>query len=104
MNRCGVCNMNKIFESSILVISDDVVSCDLDGETAILNIESGIYYGLDPIGAKIWNSLQKPCSISYLVNLIINEYNVTEKRCKTDIFELLNDFINNGLVKVNASN
>lgn len=96
--------MDKIFDSSVVVISDDVVSCDLDGEAAILNIESGIYYGLDPIGAKIWNSIQKPCSISYLVNLIINEYDVEEKRCKTDIIELVHDLIDNGLVKFNVSN
>jgi hypothetical protein len=96
--------MNKIIDSSIVVISTDVVSCDLDGEAAILNIESGIYYGLDPIGAKIWNILQNPCSISDLINSITKEYDVEEERCKTDIFELVNDLIDNGLVKVNALN
>jgi len=96
--------MSKIFDSSFVVISDDVVSCDLNGEAAILNIESGIYYGLNPIGAKIWNSLKTPSNLTDLVEMILDEYDVEEERCKTDIFELINDLVNNGLVKVNASN
>lgn len=95
--------MNKIYRSSF-IISDDVVSCDLDGEAAILNIESGVYYGLDPIGGKIWNSLKNPCKLEYLVKMIKDEYDVEEERCKNDIYELINDLIDNGLVKVNASN
>lgn len=96
--------MNKIYDLSVLSISEDVVSCDLDGEAAILNIESGIYFGLDPIGAKIWNSLQEPCSTNDLVDMILREYDVEEERCKTDIIELINDLIDNGLVKFNESN
>ena len=95
--------MNKIYKSSFM-ISDDVVSCDLDGEAAILNIESGIYYGLDPIGAKIWNSLKNPCKLVDLVEMITSEYDVEEERCKKDLFELVNDLIDNGLVKSNESN
>ena len=52
--------MAKITRDTIVVVADEVVSCDLDGEAAILDIKDGIYYGLDPIGAKIWNLIQKP--------------------------------------------
>lgn len=96
--------MNKITNSSTLVISDDVVSCDLDGEAAILNIDSGIYFGLDPIGAKIWNSLKKPCEISDLMKMILNEYDVDEEILKNDLFELVNDLMKYGLVKINVQN
>ncbi|ADZ09099.1 hypothetical protein Metbo_0849 [Methanobacterium lacus] len=96
--------MNKIYDISSLVVADDVVSCNLDDEVAILNTQSGIYYGLDPIGAKIWNSLQKPCSISDLIELILEEYDVEEERFKTDLLDLVNDLKEKGLVKVNVSN
>lgn len=96
--------MNKIIDSSSIVVSDDVVSCDLDGEAAILNIESGIYFGLDPIGSKIWNSIQNPCKISNLVNMIMSEFDVEEEKCENDVIELINELIENGLAKVNESN
>ena len=43
-----------------MVATKDQVSCDLAGEAAILNIKSGVYYGLDPVGARIWNLMQEP--------------------------------------------
>ena len=52
-------NMTKISINSTVMVADDVVSCDLDGEAAILNIKDGVYYGLDPVGAKIWNLINK---------------------------------------------
>ena len=86
---------------STVVVADDVVSCDLDGEAAILNLENGVYYGLDPIGAKIWNLIQKPRVLNEIVEMIFSEYDVDKNRCKSDIFDLIEDLLDNGLVKVN---
>ena len=68
--------MAKITRDTIIVVADEVVSCDLDGEAAILNIKDGIYYGLDPVGAKIWNLIQKPLVIDEIIKIILNEYDV----------------------------
>ncbi len=93
--------MTKLSNNSTVVVTDDVVSCDLDGEAAILNIEDGVYYGLDPIGAKIWNLIQKPCLLNDVVETIWQEYEVDKEQCKQDILELMEELINNGLVKIN---
>jgi len=96
--------MNKISNVSMIVIAEDVVSCDLDGEAAILNMNNGTYYGLDPIGAKIWNMLKNPSNLDNLVGIITKEYDVEKERCEKDLIELVNELIENGLVKVNAKN
>ena len=44
--------------SSIVVAAKAQVSCDLEGEAAILHRDSGVYYGLDPVGARIWRLVQ----------------------------------------------
>ncbi len=93
--------MTKITIDSTIVVADDVVSCDLDGEAAILNIKDGIYYGLDPIGAKIWNLIQKPNTINRIIQVIIEEYDVKTEECQIDIFELIEQLLDNGLVKIN---
>ncbi|MBZ2166320.1 PqqD family peptide modification chaperone [Methanobacterium spitsbergense] len=93
--------MTKISIDSTLVVADDVVSCDLDGEAAILNMNDGVYYGLDPIGAKIWNLIQKPRVVNDIVEIIWDEYDVDKNQCKCDIFELIKELLDNGLVKIN---
>jgi hypothetical protein len=93
--------MTRISTDSIVVVTDDVVSCDLDGEAAILNIKDGVYYGLDPIGAKIWNLIQKPILLDNVLQVIMDEYDVDKDRCKNDILELIEKLLENGLVKIN---
>ena len=42
-------------QNSIVVRSAQQVSVDLDDKTVILNTQSGIYYGLDDVGARVWH-------------------------------------------------
>ena len=93
--------MTKISINTNIVVEDEVVSCDLDGEAAILNLKDGVYYGLDPIGAKIWNLIQNPIRLCDVVEKIWEEYDVEKDQCRDDIFELIEELLNNGLVKVN---
>ena len=92
--------MTKITIDSIVVVADDVVSCDLDGEAAILDLKDGIYYGLDPVGAKIWNLIQNPMAVNEIIRIIMEEYDVDKDQCKNDIFELIEELLDNRLVKV----
>ncbi len=93
--------MVKLSIESVVVVSDNVVSCDLDTEAAILNLKDGVYYGLDPIGAKIWNLIQKPITLTEVMETILNEYDVNSEQCKNDVLELIEELLENGLVKVN---
>ncbi len=38
-----------------VVVSSNQISTDLGDEIAILNLDSGVYYGLSDVGACIWN-------------------------------------------------
>ncbi len=73
-----------ISDRSVVVAAKDHVSCDLAGEAAILNIKNGVYYGLDPIGARIWNLMQEPRAVAEIQNTITNEYDVAPERCARD--------------------
>jgi hypothetical protein len=92
--------MTKMTIDSIVVVADKVVSCDLDGEAAILDLKDGIYYGLDPVGAKIWNLIQKPIILKEIIKIILDEYDVNKDQCTNDIFELIEELLDNRLVKV----
>ena len=84
----------------MVVVSQDQVSCDLSGESAILNLKAGVYYGLNEVGTKVWKLIQEPKRVSELWDAILEEYEVEPRRCETDIMALLQDLLDNGLIEV----
>jgi len=78
----------------------DQISCDLGGEAAILNLKSGTYYGLDPVGAFIWNQLAEPQAVSTIAASMIDHYEVDRERCESDLLTLLKQLSDRGLIEV----
>src|SRR5439155_25926548 len=85
---------------SIVVVAKEQVSCDLGGEAAILNLQNGVYYGLDPVGARIWNLIQEPKGINEIYEILLKEYNVDPDRCERDLLALLQKLAAEGLIEV----
>jgi len=65
------------------------VSCDLGGEAAILQLGSGIYYGLNPVGTRVWALLQRPHTVREIRDALLTEYEVDRARCEHDLLALL---------------
>ncbi|HTC63024.1 MAG TPA: PqqD family peptide modification chaperone [Candidatus Saccharimonadales bacterium] len=89
-----------ISDRSVVVAAKDQVSCDLAGEAAILNIKSGVYYGLDQVGARIWNLMQEPREVLEIQNAITGEYEVEPEKCAQDLMVLLEKLLAEGLIEV----
>ena len=77
-----------ITAATTVVVSKDQVSCDLAGEAAILGLKNGVYYGLDPVGARIWSLIQVPVVVSAVRDAIVQEYDVEAERCERDLLDL----------------
>ena len=89
--------------NSIVVASSDQVSCDLAGEAAILRFNSGVYYGLDAVGAYIWNLIQQPITVSALRDAVLEAYDVEPTRCERDLLALLRKLADEGLIEVRSA-
>ena len=70
---------------SSIKISDDVISRNLQGESVLLNLKTGTYYGLDLIGSKTWQFIEKHQSLQKVHDLLIKEFDVTEEQCAKDL-------------------
>jgi hypothetical protein len=88
---------------SVVVASRDQVSCEVGAESAILNLKNGVYYTLDPVGARIWSLLQEPHSISEIHAAILGEYDVEPSRCQDDLVALLSRFAEEGLIEIRGA-
>lgn len=91
----------EISKRSVVMAAKDQVSCDLSGEAVILNLKSGVYYGLDTVGARIWNLIQEPTTVGEVRDVLVREYEVEPERCERDLLALLEKLADAGLVEVN---
>jgi hypothetical protein len=92
--------MREITARSRIVAAKDQVSCNLAGESVILNLKNGIYYGLNPVGARIWSLIQERKRVEEVRDQILEEYEVDRDVCERELITLLADLEENGLVDV----
>ena len=92
--------MAAMLGSSVVVVSRDQVSADLDGEAVILGFAKGVYYGLDAAGARVWNLIQTPRTVDEVCAALVEEYDVDPDRCRGDLFALFERLVAEGLVEV----
>jgi hypothetical protein len=81
-------------------IPDTVVFRDLDGEAVILNLESSTYFGLDPVGTRMWTLLSEHGQLSKVLELLQQEYDVDSERLSGDLLQLTGRFCERGLARV----
>ena len=76
------------------------ISADLADEVAILNLKSGVYFGLNPVGSSIWRLIQEPTRVAEIRDALIREYDVDPERCEQDLLDLLQKMKDHELVDV----
>jgi hypothetical protein len=91
--------LEAISLTTIVVASKRNVSCALGDEAAILDMRSGKYYGLNPLGASIWKLLDQPKTVGELRAAILKEYEVDPAKCESDLLLLLERLRTEGLIK-----
>jgi hypothetical protein len=79
-------------------VNPEVLFQDLDGEAVLLHLGSGIYFGLDEVGARIWSLLAEGADLRTVARTVASEYGVEESRCAADLLELVADFEKHALV------
>lgn len=85
---------------SIVAAAQSQISSDVAGEAIILDLKAGIYYGLDTIATRIWTLIQQPRSVSYLLDTLLEEYEVDSRRCEQDLLVLLRQLAVNKLITI----
>lgn len=87
-----------------MVATKEQVSCALGDESAVLNMKNSVYYGLNPVGARIWSLLRQPRSVRELCDVIVGEYEVEHEQCERDVLDLLEKMKVEGLIELSAGN
>jgi hypothetical protein len=75
-------------ETTVKQITDQV-SCNLNDEVAILNLESSLYFGLDEVGAYIWQAMREPTKVSDLCRRVFERYDIGAEQCEADVLDFI---------------
>ena len=85
---------------SVITKSADPIAVEVDGELVMLDIESGNYLGLSPVGTRIWELLDQPRSVGDVVGILGTEYDVPAEVCAQETLNFIGQLLDNGLVRV----
>ena len=82
-----------------LSIPPQVMSRLVDDETVLLDLESGMYFGLDGVGKRIWETIAEGKSLGDIAVTISSEFEVDESQALADAIAFASDLVERGLLK-----
>jgi hypothetical protein len=86
-------------------INDDkVISETLEGETIIINLDTGNYYSTNITAAIIWNQIQSDNSIQKILQYFINHYDENKDIIEKSITEIIDLLLKDNLILESESN
>ena len=86
--------------SDKVTIPTQVMARTVGDETVILDLASGTYYGLDPVGARMWQLMSEGNSLNSVCDSMLGEYEVTREALEGDIRRLTEELQAKGLVSL----
>jgi len=83
----------------LVAVSDDVVFKEIDGEAVLLDLQRGEYFGLDPVGTRIWQTLVEHGCARPAIAALLEEFDVSPETLEGDIVRLLAELSTNHLIR-----
>ena len=80
-----------------VAVSEDAVFRELDGESVVLNLETGMYYGLDAVGTTVWRAIEPKGTLRQALDRVLAEFEAEQAAAETDLLELAARLIDKGL-------
>lgn len=80
------------------VVNEAVVAADVGDELVLLDIDTGVYFGLGAVGSSTWRLLTNGVSTEEIVASLLREYDVEEGRLRADLVKLFAELVERGLV------
>jgi hypothetical protein len=83
-------------------VPPDVLVQELQGESVLLNLKSGRYFGLDEVGTRMWAALTAAESLQAACDALLAEYDVDAERLRDDLRALVEKLVEHGLLEVHG--
>jgi len=84
-----------------VTVTPEVVFKELRGEAVLLDMASGIYFGLDETSTRLWQLLVSHGSLRNAFDLMLAEFDVDPDRLQRDLIDFVAELTRRRLVSVN---
>lgn len=78
---------------------DDVLVQEIRGESVLLDLSCGRYYGLDDMATRFWHVVTTAPSLQEARKTLAAEYDVDGEKLDRDLEELVEKLLENGLLR-----
>ena len=85
-------------ETKKIIISEEALSQEVNGETVILDLKSESYFGLDEVGTRIWQLLQEHGETKKVFDVMLDEFDVDADTLASDMKNLIDHLVDKGLI------
>jgi hypothetical protein len=79
-----------------------VMARDVGGEVVVLDLEGGTYYGLDAVGAHIWQHLSQSKTLAETLAAILDLYDISSEQAQRDLIALVRDLQSHKLIELRS--
>jgi len=80
--------------------SPEMVHSSIDGEVVMMSVDKGEYYGLNAMGSRIWELLERPYSVDELCGELMAHFEVDRETCLTEVSRFLGEIADQKLVVI----
>jgi hypothetical protein len=81
-----------------LTVPPHVMSRLVGDETVLLDLASGLYFGLDGVGQRIWQAVANGKKLSETVDIVAAEYDVDRDQATADVLQFASTLLERGLL------
>ena len=86
-------NINIVKLQSVISRNPEIIHSAMDGEVVMMSVDQGLFFGIDTIGAHIWNLLETPAKVEDLIEKLVTSYDGERSVCENDTLRFLNDML-----------
>ena len=85
---------------AVVGASDDAVFREIDGQSVLLNLATGMYFGLDAVGTYVWQLAAENGSLRWISQRLAEEFDAEPAAIEHDLLALAETLVAKGLWSV----
>lgn len=74
---------------TVIVKNKEIDDTDIDGERVMMNMNKGQYFMMNTVGSDIWNSIDEPKDVDFIINQLLVKYEVDYETCKSEVISFI---------------
>jgi len=93
--------MNESIQpTSVIQRKMDLLSCQVDDETVLLDTDVGSYFGMNPVASHIWELIATPHTAAEICKKLLAEYAIDADSCTKQVMAFLAELSNLKIIQV----